>query len=138
MNRPLHSPLRWTAAVLLLATAATHIPLVPEHLVEAPYVGMLFVALSAASLALAVLVVLVDTPLVWAATGTMTLLAVIAFLVSRTVGLPMIGDDIGNWTEPLGLPALAAETLAFLAAVAVLRPGAASQRHAYASRKGTS
>jgi hypothetical protein len=123
---------------MLLATAATHIPLVPEHLKEAPYIGMLFIALSTASVALAVLVVLADTPAVWAATGAMTLLAVIAFLTSRTIGLPMIGDEIGNWTEPLGLPALAAESLAFLAAVAVLRPGAAPHSHAYVPRKGTS
>jgi hypothetical protein len=99
---------------------------------------MLFVALSAASLLLAVVVVLADTPVVWAVTGVMTLLAVIAFLVSRTVGLPMIGSDVGNWTEPLALPAVAAELLAFLAAVAVLRPGAGSHPHAYAPRKGTS
>jgi hypothetical protein len=138
MNQPLYSPLRWIASVMLLATAATHIPLVPEHLKEAPYIGMLFMALSTASVALAVLVVLADTPAVWAATGAMTLLAVIAFLTSRTVGLPMIGDEIGNWTEPLALPAVAAESLAFLAAVAVLRPGATPHSHTYVPRKGTS
>jgi hypothetical protein len=138
MTRPLHSPLRWIAALMLLATAATHIPLVPEHLEEAPYIGMLFVALSAASLVLAVLVVLADTSAVWAATGAMTLLAIIAFLTSRTLGLPMIGDEIGNWTEPLALPAVAAESAAFMAAVAVLRRGLASHRHAHASRKATS
>jgi hypothetical protein len=33
----------------------------------------------------------------------------IAFLASRTIGLPQIEDDIGNWSEPLGLPAIAAE-----------------------------
>jgi hypothetical protein len=138
MNRPLHSPLRWVAAVLLLATAATHVPLVPGHLKEAPYIGMLFLALSAASLTLAVLVVLADTSVVWAAVGVMTLLAVIAFLASRTVGLPMIGDDVGNWTEPLALPAVAAEVSALLAAAAVLRPSASSHRHAYAIRKRAS
>jgi hypothetical protein len=136
MNRPLHSPHRWIASVLLLATAATHVPLVPEHLVEAPYIGMLFVALSAASFALAVLVVLADTPAVWMVTGVMMLLAVLAFLASRTVGLPMIGDDIGNWTEPLALPAVAAELLAFLTAAAVLRPDAATQRHTPTPRRG--
>ena len=138
MNRPLHSPLRWLACLLLIATAATHIPLIPEHLKEAPYIGILFVALSATSLVLAVLVVLADTPAIWLVIGAMTLLAVVAFLASRTVGLPMIGDDIGNWTEPLGIPALTAETLAFLAAVAVLRHGPASHRHSHATQKGTS
>jgi hypothetical protein len=125
MNAPLRSPLRWTAAVLMLATAATHVPLVPEHLEEAPYIGVLFAALSVASVALAVVVLVRDTPLVWGVTGVMSMLAVVAFLASRTVGLPQIGDDVGNWTEPLGLPAVAAETLAFLAAAVVLRTDAA-------------
>jgi hypothetical protein len=136
MNRPLQSPLRWIAAVLLLATAATHIPLVPEHLQEAPYIGWLFLALSAVSLALAVLVVVRDTALVWAVTGLVTLLAAVAFLVSRTVGLPQIGDDVGNWTEPLGLPAVAAETLAFLAALVVLRARPGASRVIRPLRKG--
>jgi hypothetical protein len=137
MSLPLHSPLRWTAAVMLLATAATHIPLVPEHLEEAPYIGVLFVVLSVASLALAVVVVVKDTPLVWGVTGVMSLLAVVAFVASRTVGLPQIGDDVGNWTDPLGPPALAAETLAFVAAAVVLRTDA-HRRHTRPRRAVTS
>lgn len=121
MHRPLSSPLRWAGAILLLATAATHIPLVPEHLEEAPYVGALFVALSVVSIVLAVLLVVRDTPAVWAATALVTALAVVAFLVSRTVGLPQIGDEIGNWSEPLGFPALAVEALAAVVAALALR-----------------
>jgi len=109
MDHPLHSPLRWACALALLVTAATHIPLVPDHLEEAPYVGVLFILLSVVSIALAALILVRDVPLVWAASGTVTLLAFVAFLVSRTIGLPQIGDDIGNWSDPLGFPALAAE-----------------------------
>jgi hypothetical protein len=29
--------------------------------------------------------------------------AIVAFVISRTVGLARGADDIGNWTEPLGL-----------------------------------
>lgn len=32
-----------------------------------------------------------------------------AFVVSRTVGLPGGADDIGNWSEPLGLASLFVE-----------------------------
>ena len=121
MHRPLGSPLRWAAIVLLLVTAGTHLPLVPMHLEEAPYIGVLFIALSLVSLALAGLLVRWDSPAVWALTGVVTALAVVAFLWSRTLGLPQIGDDIGNWSEPLGFPALAAEALAAaVAAVALL------------------
>jgi len=126
MTRPLLSPLRRPAALLLVVTAAAHVPLVPEHLEEAPYVGVLFVALSSAAVALALLLVLRDTPLVWAATGALTLLAVLGFLASRTVGLPQLGDDVGNWTEPLGFPAVAAEILCLVSAVVVLRARASS------------
>ena len=120
MFTPLASPLRWVAVVMLLATAGTHVPLIPMHLEEAPYVGVLFIALSVASVALAVLLVRWDTPLVWYASGAMTLLALAAFFASRTVGLPQIGDDIGNWSEPLGYPAVAVEALVTAAAAIVL------------------
>jgi hypothetical protein len=120
MLTPLGSPLRWIAVVMLLATAGTHVPLIPEHLEEAPYVGVLFIALSVASVVLAVLLVRWDSPLVWTASGVMTVLALAAFIASRTVGLPQIGDDIGNWGEPLGYPAVAVEALVTAAAAIVL------------------
>jgi hypothetical protein len=33
------------------------------------------------------------------------------FVINRTVGLPNATDDIGNWTEPLGLVSLVVEGL---------------------------
>ncbi|MEO8906731.1 MAG: hypothetical protein ABI310_01515 [Microbacteriaceae bacterium] len=116
-----HSPLRWPAAVFLLANAAIHIDLAPMHLIEAPYIGALFVALSAACITLAILLIVRDNALVWAATGATSLLALIAFLISRTVGLPQIADDIGNWSDPLGYWNIAVEILAVVVAIAVLR-----------------
>lgn len=109
MRHRLHPPLPWVCALALLVTAGAHIPMIPEHLQEAPYIGILFILLSVVSLALAMAIVIRDLPVVWAASGTVTLLAAVAFLLSRTVGLPQIGDDIGNWSEPLGFAALVAE-----------------------------
>lgn len=120
MLTPLNSSWRWFGVVMLLITAGTHVPLIPEHLEEAPYAGVLFIALTVVSLAFAVLLVRWDSPAVWAASGLLSLLAVLAFFASRTVGLPQLADDIGNWTEPLGFPAVAAELLATLAAAVVL------------------
>jgi hypothetical protein len=120
MTHPLSLRLRWGAAALLLVTAVTHIPLVPEHLEEAPYVGALFIALSVVSVVFAGLLVFADTPAVWVASGLITLLAAIAFLASRTIGLPQIEDEIGNWNAPYALPALAAELLAAAAAAVVV------------------
>ncbi len=71
----------------------------------------------------------------WVASGGVALAAVVAFLASRTVGLPQIHDDIGNWSEPLAVPALAVEvlTVAF-AALALIHaapaPGRRNERTA--------
>jgi hypothetical protein len=129
MFTPLASPLRWVAIVMLLGTAGTHIPLISDHLEEAPYVGVLFIALSVASVVLAVLLVRWDSALAWYASGAMTLLALVGFFASRTVGLPQISDDIGNWSEPLGYPAVAVEALVTAAAAIVLvhRPRRAAE-----------
>jgi hypothetical protein len=105
------SPAQWCASFLLLVAAGTHIPLIESHLEEAPYVGWLFILLSVVCLALAVAILFVDHAGVWAVSGLTCFAAAVAFLASRTVGLPQIGDDVGNWTEPLGLPAVASEVL---------------------------
>jgi len=120
VGRPLRSPLRWLAAATLVASGAVHIPVIPMHLEEAPYIGYLFIALTAVCFAIAVAVLLVDSVVVWAAGGVVTALAVIAYVLSRTVGLPQIADDIGNWTDPLGVAAIAAETVTVLLAVVAL------------------
>ncbi|MEO7123589.1 MAG: hypothetical protein ABI400_10835 [Lacisediminihabitans sp.] len=116
-----HSRWRWLAAVFLLANAAIHLDLAPMHLMEAPYIGVLFIVLSAACIVLALLLIFFDNVAVWSSTAALSLLALIAFLASRTVGLPQIDDDIGNWTEPLGYPNVVIEVLTLVVAAAVMR-----------------
>jgi hypothetical protein len=115
-DRALRSPLRWWAAVLLVVTAGAHVPVIGPHLEEAPYIGVLLVLLTAGSIILAAVLVIRDTRTAWTLAGTMTLLAVIAFVLARTVGLPQIGDDIGDWTDPWGIVSITVETLTFLLA----------------------
>ncbi|MFE4858417.1 hypothetical protein [Streptomyces sp. NPDC056670] len=119
-REPLHHPLRFPAALLLAVAGAVHVPVIPQHLQEAPYIGALFIVLTALCLGLALVLPRYDTSTVWAASGVITAVAVLAYALSRTVGLPQIGDDIGNWTDPLGLAAIASEGLtAALAATAL-------------------
>jgi hypothetical protein len=112
---------RFGAASALLAAGAVHIPLIREHLHEAPYIGVLFIALTVVCGACAVLLVAYDNPLVWAVSGGAAGLAVIGYLLSRTVGLPQIGDDVGNWSDPLGTAALLTEGLVVVLAASALR-----------------
>lgn len=113
---------RWRvlAALGAIGEAAGHIPVTQEHLSEAPYIGVGFVLLTVAGFLLAALLLTADTTAVWSATGAVAALALTGFVLSRTVGLPQIRDDIGSWGEPLGIVCLAAEALMLAAAAAQL------------------
>ena len=54
--------------------------------------------------------------------------AIAGFVLSRSVGLPNATDDIGNWTEPLGLASLFVEGTVVAAALACHRIAAAVGR----------
>lgn len=109
---------RWPAAAALSATAAIHMTLVPEHLHEAPYAGALFIALSAAALATAMVLSATDHDLVWLAALAISLGALVAYFLSRSVGLPSMSDDIGDWANPLGVAAVACEALTLVCWIA--------------------
>ena len=98
-------------AVLLLANAGIHAELAPDHLHEVAYLGASFVV-AAALLALAA-VTLIAVPWsgrAWAAAGLLCLVMAIAFVASRTVGLPGVHEA---WTSDhrLGVVALADELI---------------------------
>jgi hypothetical protein len=61
-----------------------------------------------------------DTQAVWVATRVVAALALLGYVLSRTVGLPQIGDDVGNWGDPLGIVAISFEVP--MLAAALLQP----------------
>ena len=113
-SRPEQSPLRLPAAACATVAALAHVPVTGEHLAEATYIGVLFIVLEMTLLAVAVVLVVADTPLAWTVAGVVPALAVAAYAVSRSVGLPQIGDDVGNWAEPLGVVSVGFEALLVL------------------------
>ncbi len=119
-DSPLRSPLRFAASALCAVAAASHIPVIDDHLTEAPYIGVLFIALTAACLVEAVLLLWGDRRWVWLLASATCASAVGAYVWSRSIGLPLIQDDVGNWTEPLGLVALTSESLVVVLSIAAL------------------
>jgi hypothetical protein len=73
------------------------------------------VILIAAALIVAELLTRYDSRNTWLAAGVLAAVAIVAFIVSRTSGLPGDGGiDKRNWTEPLGLAALLVESVLLL------------------------
>jgi DMSO reductase anchor subunit len=93
---------------------------------ETRYVFWLYVALMAGCVAAATALLSRATPRVWAAVAVLALAPLIGYVLSRTTGLPGSDDDVGNWSDPLGLASLWVEALTL--GLALLRLGAARPR----------
>jgi hypothetical protein len=101
--------LRFPVAALATTAALAHVPVTPEHLTEARYIGILFLGLTVVLLLGATALLVADSAVTYAFLASVSALAVAAYVVSRTVGLPQIGDDVGHWLEPLGVVSVLAE-----------------------------
>ena len=111
---------RTLAVVGLAGVALIHLLDAHDTFIAAPYKGWLYVALIAGCLTTATVLAKRSDPRAWLATLLLPLGAFVAFVLSRTVGLPNGADDIGNWWEPLGLASLFVEGALVVLAGAVL------------------
>ena len=113
--------LRWLLAAAALVAAAAHVPVIGPHLTEAPYMGVLFVVLTAACVSIAVAALIRDTVAVYALAALTCSLAILGYTATRLVAFPMLADDVGNWFEPLGLVSVGSEAIVALSATVALR-----------------
>ncbi|CAN5143162.1 hypothetical protein BH09ACT8_BH09ACT8_08500 [soil metagenome] len=119
---PRRSPYRFVLIPAAVAAAVAHIPVTAAHLAEAPYIGVLFIELTAALLILAAAAVIADSTAIYLATIVVCTTAVVAYAATRTFAFPQIADDVGNWLEPLGIVSIASESVVIAAGLAALRP----------------
>jgi hypothetical protein len=112
--------LRTVAVVGLVGVALIHVLDAPDTFASAPYKGWLYVGLITTSVAAAAALLRSGDLRAWAAAGALSLGALVAFVFSRTVGLPAGADDIGNWWEPLGLASMFVEGGLFVLSTSVL------------------
>jgi hypothetical protein len=129
--------IRWGVIGLLLVAALAHVPVVPDHLREAPYMGVLFILFSVAAFAVATMLAAQPSRVWYLAAVVLCVAAVGAYVATRLIAFPELADDVGAWTEPLGLVSISAESLAALLGITALRrPGAAT--HAARGRRTAS
>ena len=100
---------RALVAAGLFGIAAVHLADLPGKMQEVPYLGWAYIGLIATSLVMAeLLVTRADRRLMAAAAG-LSAAVLVGFVINRTIGMPNAMDDIGNWTEPLGMISLLIE-----------------------------
>ncbi len=117
--------MRATAAVGLAGIALIHLLDSIGKYQETRYVFWLYVGLMVGSLVTAGAVLISERRIVWSAAAALAASAIAGYVLSRTTGLPNATDDIGNWTEPLGLASLFVEGCVVAVSVLALRVGAA-------------
>jgi uncharacterized membrane protein (UPF0136 family) len=112
---------RATAVAGLAGVALIHLLDLPGTFDEQAYKGWLYLALIAGCLLTATALVRSSDRRAWLAAAALALGAIAGYTWSRTIGLPGGADDIGNWTEPLGLASLFVEGSLVALGAAVLR-----------------
>jgi hypothetical protein len=116
--------LRGLGVCCAVGNTVLHTLLIPDHLEEKFYIGVLFAVGSAIMLAVAAGLVILKTALAAWLTGALVSLGMITgFLLSRTAGLPD-GYHEEGWEPPYGLLSLLVEGLFVLAFLAWLGAGA--------------
>jgi hypothetical protein len=100
---------RALVAAGLFGIAAIHLVDLPDKMEEVPYLGWAYLGLIAASLVLAELVAIRADRRLMAASAGLSAAVLVGFAINRTIGMPGAMDDIGNWTEPLGMVSLLVE-----------------------------
>ena len=107
-----HFSMRRGATVIgLLSIALIHLLDLPGKWDEVRYLGVGYVLVIAASLVLAEIISTRDDKRAMYASAALAAAVLIGFIVNRTVGMPNAKDDIGNWSEPLGLASLFIEAI---------------------------
>jgi hypothetical protein len=141
---------RTVAIAALGAIALIHILPLPAAFGETDYLGVMFVIAVVASVLLVVALTRTGEARVLGAAGGLAGLILIGYILSRTSGLPAATDDVGEWTEPLGLASMVFEGLLVCLAAAVMatsrtsvprateRPAEARGRGIPGTRPGTS
>jgi hypothetical protein len=124
----LNDPVARTSAVLgLVGVAAIHFSMVVDTVKQTPWLGVAFIAAIVASLALAGMLIRSRSPLVWLQVGALNLALIGGYAFTRLASTPFDNQDVGNWSESLGLVSLLVEGLLVVLSIYVLlAPDAAS------------
>jgi hypothetical protein len=111
-----------------LLTGAGFAGIAIVHLIDGPgslsyelYIGVLELTLAAASVPLAIGLVILPVRELWIAASALAWLALGFYLASPSIGLSISTTDIGNWGQTLSITNMATEVAAITLAAWALR-----------------
>jgi hypothetical protein len=111
---------RVVAVTALAALIVVHVPVAVQHIREVPYLGVAFYAFVLGAAALLGSLVERSRTTTWCCVLVGAGLALVTYVISRSVGLPGASDDVGDWGNTLGLISVGSELVLLITAGHVL------------------
>jgi hypothetical protein len=98
-RRPHHQagPRRAVAALGMFGVALIHTLDLPSKLHETPYIGVAYIGVIAASVAIAEVLIRTGGRRAWLAAAGLCASVIGGYVISRTTGMPNATEDVGNW-----------------------------------------
>jgi hypothetical protein len=106
----LSKTLVWLGIALILITGLIHLVEAPENYQEVAYKGVLFYLNGAGALLAAIGIYRGQRSWGWTLGGLIAFGSIVGYIISRTIGLPLMEVD-DEWLEPLGVASLLAEAI---------------------------
>jgi hypothetical protein len=103
--------IKWLAIAAILGTGLIHVVEAPDAFGEATYKGLLFVGNGVAALVVANGIYRGQRALGWLLGLFVAGGAILAYMASRTIGLPGLPAEPDAWLEPMGVASLLCETV---------------------------
>jgi Na+/proline symporter len=97
---------RAVAIIGLAGFALIHLLDLPDTMSGTPYIGWMYIGLIVSAIGLAGVLTRTSNTRIWTAAAGLVISVILAYVLSRTTGLPQSSDDIGNWGQPLGIAML--------------------------------
>ena len=112
------STLKWLAILAILGTGLIHVLEARDAFGDATYKGLLFVGNGVGALISAFGIARGQQTLGWRLGLLVAGGAILAYVASRTIGLPGLAAEPDAWLEPMGVASLVCESLFVIAFVA--------------------
>ena len=101
----------WIGIIVILTSGLIHLYNAPGEFQDAPYMGVLFFAFFLGSIVSAIGIYRGELLWGWSLGGLLAIGAIIGYLISRTVGMPISG--IEDWGPPLAYLSIFLEFIYF-------------------------